>query len=76
MTPLQAEHGGPDSGPPAAFDFSTNASPLGPPPALLAAVQAADRRNYPDPATAHCAGGGATTTWCCPRPAAPRAYAG
>lgn len=49
MTPLQAEHGGPDSGPPAAFDFSTNASPLGPPPALLAAVQAADRRNYPDP---------------------------
>lgn len=47
--PLLPEHGGPDDGPAAAFDFSTNASPLGPPPALLAAVQAADRRSYPDP---------------------------
>ncbi|MCE4557030.1 aminotransferase class I/II-fold pyridoxal phosphate-dependent enzyme [Roseateles cellulosilyticus] len=49
MTPLQAEHGGPDDGPPALHDFSTNASPLGPPPALLRAVQAADRTRYPDP---------------------------
>jgi histidinol-phosphate aminotransferase len=48
-TPLLPEHGGPDDGPASAFDFSTNASPLGPPPALLAAVQAADRRSYPDP---------------------------
>jgi histidinol-phosphate aminotransferase len=47
--PLLPEHGGPDDGPAAAFDFSTNASPLGPPPALLAAVQAADRGSYPDP---------------------------
>lgn len=49
MTPLQAEHGGPDGGPTAAHDFSTNASPLGPPPALMSAVQAADRQSYPDP---------------------------
>ena len=48
-TPLLPEHGGPDDGPAAAFDFSTNASPLGPPPALRAAVQAADRCRYPDP---------------------------
>lgn len=47
--PLLPEHGGPDDGPAPAFDFSTNASPLGPPPALLAAVQAADRLSYPDP---------------------------
>ncbi|KQV94866.1 hypothetical protein ASC91_26695 [Pelomonas sp. Root1237] len=43
------EHGGPDEGPPAAHDFSTNASPLGPPPTLMNAVQAADRQAYPDP---------------------------
>lgn len=49
MTPLQAVHGGTDDGPPVAHDFSTNASPLGPPPALLRAVQAADRSRYPDP---------------------------
>ncbi|MDR7333691.1 aminotransferase class I/II-fold pyridoxal phosphate-dependent enzyme [Roseateles asaccharophilus] len=48
-TPLLPEHGGPDDGPAAAFDFSTNASPLGPPPALLAAVLRADRHAYPDP---------------------------
>lgn len=47
--PLLAEHGGPDDGPAAAFDFSTNANPLGPPPALLRAVEAADRASYPDP---------------------------
>jgi len=48
-TPLLPEHGGPDDGPAAAFDFSSNASPLGPPPALMNAVRAADRQNYPDP---------------------------
>jgi len=48
-TPLLAQHGGPDGGPAPAHDFSTNASPLGPPPALLQAVQAADRSAYPDP---------------------------
>ena len=47
--PLLAEHGGPDDGPAAAFDFSTNASPLGPPPELMRAVLAADRHSYPDP---------------------------
>lgn len=49
MRPQLAEHGGPDDGPPPAFDFSTNASPLGPPPVLMQAVQAADRHRYPDP---------------------------
>ncbi len=49
MKPLQAEHGGPDGGPPVEHDFSTNASPLGPPPALMQAVQQADRQRYPDP---------------------------
>ncbi|HEY8880937.1 MAG TPA: aminotransferase class I/II-fold pyridoxal phosphate-dependent enzyme [Roseateles sp.] len=60
-TPLLPEHGGPDDGPPPAFDFSTNASPLGPPPALLSAVRAADRGQYPDPgyrALRHRLGGG------------------
>ncbi|RZL37304.1 MAG: aminotransferase class I/II-fold pyridoxal phosphate-dependent enzyme [Rubrivivax sp.] len=45
----QAEHGGADGGPPVEHDFSTNASPLGPPPALMSAVQQADRTAYPDP---------------------------
>lgn len=49
MKPLHTEHGGPDGGTAIVHDFSTNASPLGPPPALLTAVQAADRRAYPDP---------------------------
>ncbi len=44
-----AEHGGSDSGPAIRHDFSSNASPLGPPPALLRAVLAADRGSYPDP---------------------------
>jgi len=47
--PLLPEHGGPDGGPPVAHDFSTNASPLGPPPVLMRAMQAADRQAYPDP---------------------------
>lgn len=42
-------HGGPDGGPAIAHDFSTNANPLGPPPALWQAVLDADRRRYPDP---------------------------
>ena len=37
-TPLLPEHGGPDGGLPITHDFSTNANPLGPPPALLQAV--------------------------------------
>ncbi|MBB4845788.1 histidinol-phosphate aminotransferase [Paucibacter oligotrophus] len=43
-------HGGSDAGPTPAHDFSSNASPLGPPPELLRAVLAADRSRYPDPA--------------------------
>ncbi|CAM3802056.1 aminotransferase class I/II-fold pyridoxal phosphate-dependent enzyme [Roseateles saccharophilus] len=50
MNPIPIEHGGPDGGPPADHDFSTNASPLGPPPTLWRAMQGADRQNYPDPA--------------------------
>jgi len=42
-------HGGPDSGPPIRFDFSTNANPYGPPAALWSAVRDADRQRYPDP---------------------------
>ncbi|MBW8845671.1 MAG: aminotransferase class I/II-fold pyridoxal phosphate-dependent enzyme [Burkholderiales bacterium] len=49
MKPWQAEHGGPDGGPTVEHDFSTNASPLGPPAALWQAVQQADRQAYPDP---------------------------
>ncbi|MBT9495311.1 MAG: aminotransferase class I/II-fold pyridoxal phosphate-dependent enzyme [Paucibacter sp.] len=45
-----AEHGGSDSGPAPIHDFSSNASPLGPPPGLLSAVLAAGRSRYPDPA--------------------------
>lgn len=49
MKPLLAVHGGPDGGPAVTHDFSTNASPLGPPPALRSAVLQADRSRYPDP---------------------------
>jgi histidinol-phosphate aminotransferase len=42
-------HGGTDDGPWVTHDFSTNANPLGPPPALWRAVQQADRQRYPDP---------------------------
>ncbi len=45
-----ATHGGEDGGLPVAHDFSSNASPLGPPPSLWRALQRADRRHYPDPA--------------------------
>jgi histidinol-phosphate aminotransferase len=44
-----SDHGGTDAGPPVHYDFSTNAHPLGPPPAVLDAVLAADRQRYPDP---------------------------
>ena len=47
--PLLPVHGGPDGGPVIPHDFSTNASPLGPPPALRQAVTQADRQRYPDP---------------------------
>lgn len=42
-------HGGPDGGPPIAYDFSTNANAAGPAPSVLAAVLSADRTRYPDP---------------------------
>ncbi|WP_456414063.1 pyridoxal phosphate-dependent aminotransferase [Oceanithermus profundus] len=42
-------HGGPDGGPEPRYDFSSNANALGPNPAVLAAVRAADLSRYPDP---------------------------
>jgi histidinol-phosphate aminotransferase len=42
-------HGGPDSGPPIAVDFSTNAHPMGPNPWLDGRIKRADRSRYPDP---------------------------
>ena len=42
-------HGGTDSGPQPRWDFSTNANALGPCPAVLRDVQAADLTRYPDP---------------------------
>ncbi|MDH0863535.1 aminotransferase class I/II-fold pyridoxal phosphate-dependent enzyme [Mitsuaria sp. GD03876] len=47
---LPLTHGGTDAGLPVRHDFSTNAHPLGPPPAALDAVLRADRLRYPDPA--------------------------
>lgn len=44
-----ALHGGPDAQGAPAWDFSTNANACGPAPGLLAAVQGADPRHYPDP---------------------------
>ena len=49
MTTTLPIHGGTDDGPPIKHDFSTNANPLGPPPALMQAIREADRRGYPDP---------------------------
>lgn len=46
---MNSIHGGSDSGPAPVHDFSSNASPLGPPPRLLQAVLSADRGHYPDP---------------------------
>jgi histidinol-phosphate aminotransferase len=42
-------HGGPDALGVPAFDFSSNQNAAGPCPSVLAAVQAADCRHYPDP---------------------------
>ncbi|HEV2271760.1 MAG TPA: aminotransferase class I/II-fold pyridoxal phosphate-dependent enzyme [Steroidobacteraceae bacterium] len=42
-------HGGPDSGPPIAVDFSTNAHPMGPNPWIDECIRRADRSRYPDP---------------------------
>ncbi len=46
---MNTVHGGSDSDPAPIHDFSSNASPLGPPPSLLSTVLAADRSRYPDP---------------------------
>ena len=44
-------HGGDVYGAPVRLDFSANVNPLGPPPRVIAALQAAaaDVRQYPDP---------------------------
>lgn len=42
-------HGATDAGPEPRLDFSSNAHPLGPCPAALAAVRSADPTRYPDP---------------------------
>jgi histidinol-phosphate aminotransferase len=52
VTPGWIEHGGPDGGPAVHHDFSSNASPLPAPERVQAAVRAADRSRYPDPAYA------------------------
>lgn len=46
----RAPHGGPSSAAFAGLDFSVNANPYGPNPALLRAVREADHAHYPDPA--------------------------
>ncbi|MDT7836119.1 aminotransferase class I/II-fold pyridoxal phosphate-dependent enzyme [Aquabacterium sp. OR-4] len=52
LAPQHRVHGGPDGGPPLRVDASTNVNPLGPAPGALAAVRAAPRQRYPDPAYA------------------------
>ncbi|MGE0098305.1 MAG: aminotransferase class I/II-fold pyridoxal phosphate-dependent enzyme [Hydrogenophaga sp.] len=42
-------HGGPDALGVPEWDFSTNANACGPSPSVLAAIQQADARHYPDP---------------------------
>lgn len=49
MIDLAPVHGGTDSLPEPRYDFSSNANALGPCPAVLAAVRAADASRYPDP---------------------------
>lgn len=49
MTDLTPVHGSTDSLPEPRYDFSSNANSLGPCPAVLAAVRAADVSRYPDP---------------------------
>lgn len=46
----RAAHGGPTSEPFTGLDFSVNANPYGPNPALVRAVREADHAQYPDPA--------------------------
>lgn len=46
---LGVQHGGPDGGPPIAWDFSSNANAVTLPTALIARLLDADRRHYPDP---------------------------
>lgn len=45
----RAAHGGPSARPFGGLDFSVNANPYGPNPALLRAVREADHAHYPDP---------------------------
>ena len=47
---MNAVHGGPDAQGVPRHDFSTNANACGPCPQARAALRAADRRRYPDPA--------------------------
>src|SRR5271168_1112720 len=49
MPSLSPMHGGTDSRPDPRYDFSSNANPLGPCPAVLARVRNADVTRYPDP---------------------------
>jgi histidinol-phosphate aminotransferase len=49
MSSLAPLHGGTDSLPDPAYDFSSNANSLGPCPSVLAAVRRADVSRYPDP---------------------------
>ena len=49
MIDLAPVHGGTDSLPEPRYDFSSNASALGPCPEVLAAIRAADVSRYPDP---------------------------
>lgn len=53
MSELAPLHGGTDAGPAPCWDFSTNANALGPCPAVLEVVRAADLTRYPDPAYTH-----------------------
>jgi len=46
---LGVQHGGPDGGPPIAWDFSSNANAVALPPDLMSRLLDADRRHYPDP---------------------------
>jgi histidinol-phosphate aminotransferase len=52
MHSLAPHHGGTDSLPDPAYDFSSNANALGPCPWVLAAVRRADVSRYPDPSYA------------------------
>ncbi|WGT66107.1 aminotransferase class I/II-fold pyridoxal phosphate-dependent enzyme [Variovorax paradoxus] len=49
-TSSYSHHGGPDGAGAARHDFSTNGNAVGPCPAVLAALRAADPAHYPDPA--------------------------